>query len=203
MALSRLEKQVARLATDLPRPDPALQMLLRLTDLDEAGYVGLVISVVAGGKVIRGNLMGSRSYFERLDEDLEKAMTNFAAGLGEEDSRRQIAEQWRDAISGHFASAYRRGLEEEKGHDEALDQISDERDTERDSLLLDDLPDDVAETDIALNPPPLRAALTLENAVIITPPIREDAIGTIRIATAQIDAWWLNADGPDEPESED
>jgi hypothetical protein len=203
MALSRLEKQVARMAADLPRPDPALQKLLRLTDLDEAGYVGLVISVVAGGKVIRGNLMGSGSYFERLDEDLEKAMTKFAAGLGEDDSRRQIAEQWRDGIAGHFAAAYRRGLEEEKEHGETLDQISDERDTERDSLLLDDLPDDVAETDIAFDPPPLRTALTLENAVIITPPFREDAIGIVRIAITQIGAWWLNADRADEPEPED
>ncbi len=204
MALSRLEKKVTRLAVDLPAPDPALQLLLLLTDLDDTGYIGLAISVVTGGKVIRGNLMGTKAYAERLDKDLGEAMDNFAAGLPEDDSKRRVAEEWRDAIAGGFAARYRSGLDDEKEHDEMLDRISDERDTDRDALLLDDLPDDVAEADIALHPAPARAALTLENAVLMTPPIREDSIGIVRIPISQIGAWWLNVGlGTEDPDSED
>jgi len=192
MALSRLEKQVVRLAADLPQPDPVLQRLLRLTDLKDTGYIGLAISVVTAGKLIRGNLMGTRAYLERLDEDLDKALTKFASSLDEGDATRQAAEEWRDAIAGNFTAAYRKQLEGEKAHEETLDRISEERDTDRDALLLDDLPDDVAEDDIALHPPLARTTLVLDNAVLVVPPLREDPIGIVRIPIAQIGAWWLD-----------
>ncbi len=193
MVLSRLEKQVARLATDLPRPDPVLQRLLRLTDLDDTGYIGLAISVVTAGKLIRGNLMGTGAYLQRLDEDLNKALTKFASNLDEGDPTRQAAEEWRDAVEGNFAAAHREHLEGEKEHEKTLDRISEERDTDRDALLLDDLPDDVAEDDIALHPPPARTTLVLDNAVLaVPPPTWEEPIGLVRIPIAQIGAWWLN-----------
>jgi hypothetical protein len=204
MALSRLEKQVGRLAVDLPQPDPVLQRLLRLTDLRDAGYIGLSISVVTAGKLIHGNLMGTRAYLERLDDDLDKALTKFASNLDEGDPTREAAEEWRDAIEGNFAAAYHKQREREREHEETLDRISDERDTDRDALLLDDLPDDVAADDIALHPSPARTTLVLDNAVLLNPPLGEEHIGIVRIPIAQIGAWWLNMglDGDDDGEDQ-
>lgn len=194
MTLSRLEKQVARIAVEMPRTDPVLQLLLRLADLNDTGHIGLSMSIVTSGKLMRGNLMGAKAHAEKLDQGLQDAMTGFAADLTEDDMRRHAAEEWRDAIAGSFTAVYQRRIDEEREHEETLERIADERDTDQAALLLDDLPDETAEVDIALNPAPARTVLSLDNAVLVTPPVREEAIGIVRIPIAQIGAWWLGLD---------
>ena len=75
-------------------------------------------------------------------------------------------------------------------HEKELEKVAEDRGVEVKDLKLEDLADSVAPTDISLSTS--RASFTLENAVIAGPPgFVEHEIGTVRIQTAQIGAWWL------------
>jgi hypothetical protein len=202
MALSSIEKQLAGLAASLPRTDAVLQMLLRVTDLHQVS-VGLNITVLVDGYLIRGNLMGSPRYAAQLEAGLEAGILETVQRYGEDDPRGMAAEAWRAAMAGKFSEQARESDEAEESHFKAMEKIADDEGVSIDAIGFENLPDDVALTEIFRTAS--RSVLTLENAVLLVPPMfREDPIGVVRVHTSQIAAWWTRtepADVPPGPES--
>ncbi|HEV7400825.1 MAG TPA: hypothetical protein VGN84_11225 [Solirubrobacterales bacterium] len=138
--------------------------------------------------------MGAKRYAEQLDERLATGLSTYAAEFEEGEAQRVGAEAWSAAMAKNsFTKQYEIQVQAEEKHDQEITRIAEEKDTDRDGLKLDDLPDDLALDDIAVHPYPPLATLTLENAVILVLPFwREDPIGTVRIQISQIGAWWTD-----------
>jgi hypothetical protein len=118
--------------------------------------------------------------------------------MGPTDPLREAGDEWADTVEGEFERLYTERRDTHEKHSESLDKVSDDRDTDRSALRLDDLPDDLAVDNVALQPY-RPAALTLDNAVLLTPPIGERDLDVVRILVSQIGAWWLGeADQSDE-----
>lgn len=199
VALTRLEKEVSRLRAEQPKADPELRHLMRLADLNDSGYIGLNITVAVAGKMIQGTLMGEKAYAEYLDGNLADGMRRTVDAMGSTDPLREAGDEWANTIEGEFKRLYTKRRDRHEEHSERLDEVSDDRDTDRSALRLDDLPDDLAADNIELQPY-RPAALTLDNAVLLTPPIGERDLGVVRILVSQIGAWWLA--GPDQSDGE-
>jgi hypothetical protein len=163
---------------------------MRLADLSDFGHIGLNITVAVAGKVIQGTLMGEKAYAEYLDRNLAKGMRRTVSAMGPTDPLREAGDEWASTIEGEFERLYTERRDMHEKHSESLDKVSDDRDTDRSALRLDDLPDDLAADNVALQPY-RPAALTLDNAVLLTPPIGERDLGVVRILVSQIGAWWL------------
>ena len=189
MTLSRIETQLASLAASLPRTDPALQTLLRVTDLPIAS-VGVQITVMVGGFLIRGNVMGTRSFAEQLDAHLESGTTKALERYGADDPRGMVAQEWQRALSGNFAKQLDDIEAADQRHQEAMEQLASDRDVSLDDLKFDDLPDELALSEIHRFA--YRSVLTLEHAELLAPPNWDQgAIGTLRVQMSQIGAWWM------------
>jgi hypothetical protein len=197
VALSNVEKQLVGLAASLPRTDPVLQMLLRVCDMESAP-VGIGITALLDGYLIRGTLMGTARYAEQLEQGFDGGLADAIQRYGADDPRGMAAEVFRSVLSGRFSKDVAEGYESQDRHHKAMEEIAAEKGVSVDELKLDDLPDDMALTEIVRTGS--RSVLTLENAVLLVPPmLREEPLGVVRIHTSQIAAWWTSmGSGEDE-----
>ncbi len=77
-----------------------------------------------------------------------------------------------------------------------MQKIANDKGVPVDAIRFENLPDDVALTEIFRTAS--RSVLTLENAVLLVPPMfREDPIGVVRVHTSQIAAWWTRTEPAD------
>lgn len=197
MPISTTEELLAQYASDHPTHDWALQRLLNLTDFGDIS-IGVQISVILGGKIVRGQLLSPRRFGARLDSALREGIDESLQNLPGDSVQARTGTQWRDAIEGSFEAASRQRDETEEEDQKRLEDLAKEKGIDWRDLELEDLPKDLAFSDAVQKP--YRSAFAIENAVMLAPPMnREDSLGTIRVQVAQIEAWWLNGIADSDP----
>jgi hypothetical protein len=190
MALSQTDQLLAEIAIHTPPVhDRVLQRLLDLTDFEQFS-IGIRISVVVGGSIISGTLLSPRGFAKRLDGSLQEGMQDFLDSRADTEVEQAAGRVWREKMEGVFVREVQQSFDDEADLREKLEAIAKEKDvSDPGDLELKDLPEKVAFAD--LRSTAHRSALALEHATIAGPPsFVKHEIGTLRIQTAQIEAWW-------------
>lgn len=193
MPLSSVEARLLDISAFMPRTDWVLQTLVSATDLPAAS-IGLSITVLVSGYLIRGSLMGTRQYVEQLDHDLDAGMREAAERYDHDDERNKVAQAWRTEVAGVFSRQLEMTDEADLKHFQALEEFAQKRGVSARELRPDELPEDLAVTLASLRGP--RSVLTLENAVMLIPPVfSELPVGIVRVHTSHVAAWWTQETG--------
>jgi hypothetical protein len=192
MSLSEPEIDLANAAAHL-RGDGLLESFIGLADIGAGPFVGLLVN----GSTVYGRMVSGRSMAEKADT-FQMSVAKYAAEQAPEGDPGR-AERWHEAakqIEGKFVEEFDRHQKEERQTVEDTLAQTDPGDVVR----VANLDADVARRAIRSH---ARAGLTLGEARVFPPgqttPVEVDVL---RVATAQIAAWWLLAPSEDEPLSQ-
>jgi hypothetical protein len=198
MSRSKTEELLAVQLASGPVHDRVLQKILRISDF-EAFSIGIGLNFVVGGSIISGTLLSPIRFGKRIDASLSSGMTEAIERYEEGSTEHAAATIWGDKVKSLFADSMAITYKEEEEHRKALANLAEEKGIDDpNDLSFGDLPDEIAFEEIASDG--FRSAFSLEKAVLSAPPtFAQHEIGTIRIQTAQIEAWWLSGVSDSDP----
>jgi len=182
--LSSAEIDLASIAAD-SSGDHSLEQVLVLSEI-----LALPVTLLVGGVFVYGNLAPDRMWGNHLDStyqdvlgDLEKKLVE--EGGWSEDRAAELAVSLRDNTFTKTAERRYRRVQEHLERMMAVEQPEEDEDPQ-----LADLPRDLARAEITHRAP--TPVITLVNAGITPsgPGLTQD-IGTMRVLTHHIAAWWL------------
>ncbi len=180
--------------------DRVLQKLLTVCDF-EVFSIGIGLSFVVGGSIISGTLLSPVGMGKRMDATLASGISEAVERYEEGSAEHTAATVWIKKMESHFADSMQITYKEEDEHRKAIADLAEKKGVEPADLPFEELSDDLAFADIESEG--IRSALSLEKATISGPPaFVTHEIGTIRIQTAQIEAWWMSGmvdSNPPEP----
>jgi hypothetical protein len=200
VTLSKTEEILAMQLASGAVHDRVLQKLLTVCDF-EAFSIGIGLNFVVGGSIISGTLLSPISMGKRMDATLASGISEAVERYEDGSSEHTAATIWIKKMKSHFADSVQITYKDEDEHRKAIADLAEKKGVEPADLPFEELPDDLAFADIGNDG--IRSALSLENATLSGPPtFATHEIGTIRIQTAQIEAWWMSGmvdSNPPEP----